>query len=246
MTMRQVRSPGERLFVDCAGMAVAVTIDGVSREAQIFVASMGVSGLAYAEAMLTQMIDDWCASRVRCFQTTRWAPPVFLPPTASTDLWLFNLEESAPFVPMVQAALYQLSPQGKCGEYELPESASIIARGNRENDRGIVHRTPTLLANRFVHLEIRVDAKDWCACGAANGIAPEVLFFIELEPELLHQFHPDSKEHAFPSPRSREFASNIFKNRNGLDAEVERALFRGMVGGAAAVEFIAFPRTPRA
>ena len=171
---------------------------------------------------------------------------MFLPPTASTALWLFNMEESVSFVPMVQAALYQLSLERKCGEYELPEGASIIARSNRENDRGIVHRMPTPLANRFVHLKIRVDAKDWCACGAENGIAPEVLFVIELEPELLHQFHPDSKEHAFPSPRSWEFASNIVKNRNGLDAEVERALFRGMVVGAVAVEFTAFPRTLRA
>ena len=71
---------------------------------------------------------------------TRWAPPVFLPPTASTALWLLNLEELASCVPMVQAALYQLSLERKCGEYELPEGASIIACSNRENDRGIVHR----------------------------------------------------------------------------------------------------------
>ena len=38
---------------------------------------------------------------------------------------------------MVQAALYQLSLERKCGEYELPEGASIIACSNRENDRGI-------------------------------------------------------------------------------------------------------------
>ena len=104
---------------------------------------------------------------------------------------------------------------------------------------------PTPLANRFVHLEIRVDAKDWCAWAAANGIAPEVLFFIEYEPELLHQFHPESKEHAFPSPRSWEFASNILKHRNGLDPATERALFRGTVGEAAAVEFTAFLKVCR-
>ena len=74
MTMRQVRSPGERLFVDYAGMTVALTIDGVSREAQIFVASLGVSGLAYAEATLTQKIDDWCTSHVRCFEAMGCVP----------------------------------------------------------------------------------------------------------------------------------------------------------------------------
>ena len=40
---------------------------------------------------------------------TRWAPPVFLPPTDDTGLWLINLEELPSCVPMVQAALYQLA-----------------------------------------------------------------------------------------------------------------------------------------
>ena len=155
-------------------------------------------------------------------------------------LWLINLEELPSAVPMVQAALHQLLLERKCGEYELPEGASLIACGNRENDRGVVHRMSAPLSNRLVHLEIRVDARDWLAWGAANRIAPEVLFFVELEPQLLHQFDPQSKEHAFPSPRSWEFASNFVKNRNGLDAEVERALFRGTVGEAAAVEFTSF------
>ena len=82
---------------------------------------------------------------------TRWAPPAFLPPTDSTARWLLNLEELASCVPMVQAALYQLTLERKYGEYELPEGASIIACGNRENDRVVVHRMPTPLANRFVH-----------------------------------------------------------------------------------------------
>ena len=48
----------------------------------------------------------------------------------------------------------------KVGEYQLPEGASLIACGNRDTDRGVVHRMPTPLASRFVHLEIRIDAED--------------------------------------------------------------------------------------
>ena len=97
-----------------------------------------------------------------------------------------------------QAALYQLVLDRRCGEYELPDGASLIACGNRETDRGVTHRMPTPLASRFVHLEIRVDVPDWCAWGAAHGIAPEVLFFIQMRPELLHQFDPQSRGKAFP------------------------------------------------
>ena len=71
---------------------------------------------------------------------TRWAPPVFLPPSDDPGLWLINLEELPSAVPMVQAALYQLFLERKCGEYELPEGASLIACGNRDADRAVVHR----------------------------------------------------------------------------------------------------------
>ena len=141
---------------------------------------------------------------------------------------------------MVQAALYQLVLDRKVGEYELPEGASLIACGNRESDRGVVHRMPTPLASRFVHLEIKVDAADWCAWAATHGIAPEVLFYIQMRPELLHQFDPQSREKAFCCPRTWEMVSNIVHRRNGLEPAVERALFRGTVGEAAAVEFSAF------
>ena len=67
-----------------------------------------------------------------------------------------------------------------------------------------------------------------------------MLFFITYEPDLLHVFDPKSTERAFPTPRTWEFASDIVKHRNGLDPEAERALFRGTVGEAAAVEFAAF------
>ena len=171
---------------------------------------------------------------------TRWAPPAFLPRSDDPGRWLINLEELPSAVPMVQAALYQLVLDRKVGEYELPEGASLIACGNRETDRGVVHRMPTPLASRFIHLDIRVDAEDWLNWGAANGIAPEVLYFITYKPDLLHQFDPQSMERAYPCPRTWEFTSNIVKHRNGLDPAVERALFRGAVGEAAAVEFSAF------
>ena len=171
---------------------------------------------------------------------TRWAPPAFLPPAGDPGRWLVNLEELPSAVPMVQAALYQLVLDRKVGEYELPEGASLIACGNRETDRGVVHRMPTPLASRFVHLEIRVDAEDWLAWGAANGIAPEVLFYIQMRPDLLHSFDALAKEKAFCCPRTWEMVSNIVNQRGNPDPAVERALFRGTVGEAAAVEFSAF------
>ena len=79
VTMRQNRRPGERLFVDYAGMTAPLLVEGVEHEAQVFVASIGVSGRLYAEATLTQKIEDWCASHVRCFEDMGWAPQLVVP-----------------------------------------------------------------------------------------------------------------------------------------------------------------------
>ena len=95
-------------------------------------------------------------------------------------------------MPMVQAALYQLVLDRRCGEYELPGGGALIACGNRE------------------------------AWGAGNGIAPDALFFIRMRPELLHVFNSQSTEKAFPFPRTWEFVSNIAHRRNGLDPACAR------------------------
>ena len=89
---------------------------------------------------------------------TRWAPPEFLPPTASRDMFLVNLEELPSCVPMVQAAMFQIVRDRKCGEYELPDGASIMACGNRHSDRGVTHRMPTPLASRFVRFAEGIEA----------------------------------------------------------------------------------------
>ena len=245
--VRQVAAALGRLYIDVRALLLdPVDLRGIPWRL------MNVLERMLAEVILQQCRDEGIATDVSAIvqryqaaaeqldQRTRWAPPSFLPPSHSDERFLINLEELPSAVPMVQAALYQLVLDRRVGEYELPEGASLIACGNRESDRGVTHRMPTPLASRFVHLEIKVDAPDWCEWGAANGIAPEALFFIQLRPELLHVFDSQSREAAFPCPRTWHFVSNILKHRNGLDPSVERALFRGTVGEAAAVEFSAF------
>jgi transposase len=67
--MRQEHRAGEKMFVDYAGMTVAV-FDMQSakiRQAQIFVAVLGASNYTYAEATWSQTLPDWIASHSRAF-----------------------------------------------------------------------------------------------------------------------------------------------------------------------------------
>jgi transposase len=69
VVMRHEHRAGEKVFVDYAGQTVPV-IDretGEIHKAQIFVAVLGASSYTYAEATLSQQIEDWIGSHVRAF-----------------------------------------------------------------------------------------------------------------------------------------------------------------------------------
>ena len=118
----------------------------------------------------------------------------------------------------------------------------MIACGNRQTDRGVVYRMPTPLASRFVHITVRADVAEWCSWAATQKLAPEVIFFVQMRPDLLHSFDPKSSELAFPCPRTWEVVARIVQSQNSMNVEIERSIFSGTVGEAAAIEFMAFLR----
>ena len=149
---------------------------------------------------------------------TRWAPPVFLPPSDDPGLWLINLEELPSAVPMVQAALYQLMLERKMRRVRAARGriADCLRQPGERPGRRAPHADAAQQPSRPSGDPGR--RKGLVRLGGRERHRPEVLFFIEYEPELLHQFDPQSKEHAFPEPPELGVrASNILKHRNGLD-----------------------------
>lgn len=71
--MRQNRCPGENLFVDYAGIAAPVLVDGKEHQAQRCSSPpCGCRGGSTPRPRLPRKIEDWCASPVRCFQNMGW------------------------------------------------------------------------------------------------------------------------------------------------------------------------------
>ena len=75
--------------------------------------------------------------------------------------------------------------------------------------------------------------------GGHEGLAAEVVFFIQFRQNMLYQFDPKSQELAYPCPRTWEYAAEIVET-GGLSPEELRIALRGTVGEAAAIEFAAF------
>ena len=168
-----------------------------------------------------------------------WAKPSFLPSAPDSKGILF-LDEINTAPPAVQASAYQLILDRKVGEYELPEGWSIVAAGNRENDRGVVYKMPPPLANRFVHFEMDVDFDDWKAWAYSAKIDSSVIGYLAYDKSMLFTFDPTSNEKSFATPRSWEYVDSIIKS--GIDAELILDSISGAVGREAAVGYISFKK----
>lgn len=162
-----------------------------------------------------------------------WAQPDFLPRDGAGILFLDEFPQSPP---AMQNAASQLILDRQLGDYRLPDGWSVVAAGNNMTDRAATHRMPSHIANRFVHLDFESDQTDFTRHALAAKFRLEVIAFIQFRPELLHAFN--AQERAFPTPRSWEFVSQVLDSQPS--PQIEFDLYKGIVGQAAAVEFLAF------
>lgn len=176
----------------------------------------------------------------------RWIPPDELPDEARDGAHgVLFLDEINAAPPPVAAAAYQLILDRRLGAYRLPEGWSIVAAGNRLDDRGITYVMPAPLANRFMHVELQADVDAWLAWAAQQGIDPVLRDFMAEQPHWLARFLPEPEVKAFPSPRSWVFADRVIKRRgrsgpSGLDETtlIHVAACVGREAAAALAEFV--------
>ena len=168
-----------------------------------------------------------------------WAKPSFLPSKEGSKGILF-LDEINTAPPAVQASAYQLILDRRVGEYELPEGWSIVAAGNRENDRGVVYKMPPPLANRFVHFEMEVDFNDWKAWAYAAKIESSIIAYLAYDKSMLFTFDATSNEKSFATPRSWEYVDSIIKSC--IEADLILDSISGAVGREAAIGYLSFKK----
>jgi len=92
--------------------------------------------------------------------------------------------------------------------------------------------------DRLVHLVIEQTAQDWLAWAVENDVAPEVMAFIQVRPDLLTGTAEIRRaDHAImPSPRSLERVSEVWKNCIGK--REREILICGLGGDSTAHEFL--------
>ncbi len=168
--------------------------------------------------------------------TMVWAPPAELPSDPDSKAIIF-LDELNSAPPAVQAAAYQLVLNRKVGQYTLPNNVVIIAAGNRMGDKGVTYRMPSPLANRFMHLEIRVDFEDWEHWALGHEIHPHVVGFLKQFKGDLYNFDPVQHDRAFATPRTWSFVSDMLDDN--LPDSANTDMVAGLVGEGMAIKFMA-------
>lgn len=167
-----------------------------------------------------------------------WAPPAELPTDPESTALIF-LDELNSAPPAVQAAAYQLVLNRRVGTYVLPKGVDIVAAGNREGDRGVTYRMPAPLANRFVHLEMKVDFDDFQDWATLNKVHPDVVGYVGFAKQDLYDFDPKGASKSFATPRSWVFVSDLLNDEEDTDVDTLHDLIAGAIGDGLAVKFMA-------
>lgn len=103
--LRQVHEPGQKLFVDWAGLKVPVYhADGSISEASLFVGVLGFSNLTYAEAFSNEQLENWINAHCHTFGFLGGVPHAVVPDNPKTAV-----SRPCRYEPVVQRAYQEMA-----------------------------------------------------------------------------------------------------------------------------------------
>jgi MoxR-like ATPase len=175
---------------------------------------------------------------------TEWATPSIFPTDPAWRGIIF-LDEMNQASPEMLKASYQLINDRGLASYRLPDGAVVAAASNEPSEFLDLEEIPGPLANRFTHINVKVDLDQWIDWANKNGINKIVVGFIENQhPELLvDRARMEKNERVFATPRSWEKVSKIMNS--SADAKTKRIMIEGRVGRQIAVLLEEYEKTAR-
>jgi len=153
--------------------------------------------------------------------------------------WMLILDEFNSASPAVQAAAYKLVLDRMVGQSSLNSKVITVCAGNLETDNAIVNPMSTALQSRLVHVELRVDVKEWITWANNNGIHHKITDYIGFNGKALFSFQPDHTDSTYACPRTWEFLNRLIGKLPENSPE-ELILYSGAVSEGIAREFITF------
>jgi hypothetical protein len=174
-------------------------------------------------------------------RSLRSYPPEWALEAAERPAFIFLDEINAAVTKLHQAAAYQIVLERRVGTVQFHPDTVVMAAGNLEEDNAIVTPLSSALCNRFAHYTMRVDAASWLDWAVGGGIDEAILGYVARHGEdVLYQ--NDGEAMAFPSPRSWEMASRVYRAAEEAD---RRRLVSACIGVPASEKLFSWLRIYR-
>lgn len=150
---------------------------------------------------------------------TRSNPPIVLPTDNGPDgkggfIFMDEMNRANKYI---LNAIMQFVQMGRVGTYQLPDKWVIVAAGNRPEDvsgSGEVAEFDFAMADRFNIVNFVPDVESWSkwAKSKPGDFEPEIVGFVERNPELFHYLDTEKATLKFPTPRSWTDAAAALKD----------------------------------
>jgi len=189
------------------------------------------------------------------------APPAWAKRLVKAGKGILFLDELSTSPPAVQAAMLRIVLERVVGDTALPQAVAIVAAANPPEEAAGGWDLTAPMANRFCHLDWKVDASTWLEGFISDWPEPKieilpsdwksrlpkakakVASFINSRRQMLNVV-PESdnqKGKAWPSSRSWEMAAILLAAAESVsDEDAAIRLVSGCVGSGAGIEFAAF------
>lgn len=129
---------------------------------------------------------------------THWSTPALLTRMRKSEHGVLVIDELPQALPAVQCTYSELLLDHRIGGEKIPDGWTIIATGNRQQDRAGAQKLLTHVADRVVKLEMEYSHEDWIGWALKAGIDHTVRSFINFKPGSLHKFDPSQLHNTTP------------------------------------------------
>lgn len=173
---------------------------------------------------------------------SRFCPPMMI---ARDEPYVLFLDELNASSPEVQKSFYSLILERRVGEFHLPKGSVIIGAGNRAQDAAIVKPMASALTNRLVHVQLKVNPREWLAWAREAALHPMVLEYVATRPDHLWS-QPPKTEEPFSTPRAWHMLSDaLYEFGDKATDEWLEVLATGCLSPQHAAQFKAFIKRVR-
>ncbi|MFQ6057213.1 MAG: hypothetical protein ACE5J3_14680, partial [Methanosarcinales archaeon] len=174
---------------------------------------------------------------------TLWVKPSFLPLKGNGMIFL---DEITLAPPLLQSCAYSLIYDRKVADYTLPDNYLVMGASNVEEDQAYTHTMAGPLRNRFAWYKLAIpDVEEYTMWATQSKpdeylpIDPRIIAYLNKGGKKnLFNFDRNSKDKAFPTPRSWWYVSKLIKGIK--NNRMLRILVSGAIGSGEAHKFLAF------